>query len=393
MKHRAFVALAILTLIAHGRNDPVDAAGFWTKEELRRIDEGLAVVNASRADLGFQKQPIDDPFRLEVVRRALDDPLSVGRTASEWDRIARRGDASDIVAWARQYALDAPPPRHPPTPPEPFDWPAFVPKGTVGPLGNVLALAASKPEPVPHDLLRKALLSQVEKPSKPMDAPELDDASFLAGARKIDRAWLHADTAELLGAVGVLVRTLRAAPFEVKAGKPLRIETPDGVLLVYGKGDDIHPADESAPLVIDLGGSDTYRRGASANALEGRRAQIVIDLGGDDRYVGSNDFSFGGALGGVAVQWDCGGNDLYQAGHCSLGAGIFGTGVLVDEGGDDVFRAKDFCAGAGAFGIGVLLKKGGNDLYHADLFGQGFASTWGCGVLADLGGNDTYDAG
>src|SRR5207245_1331133 len=34
-----------------------------------------------------------------------------------------------------------------------------------------------------------------------------------------------------------------------------------------------------------------------------------------------------------------------------------------------------------------------NDLYHADLFGQGFASTWGCGVLVDLAGNDVYDAG
>ncbi|MHC4849995.1 MAG: hypothetical protein ACYTEG_16295, partial [Planctomycetota bacterium] len=256
MKHRALVA-AILTLVAYAGNRPVDKAGFWTKDELRRIDEGLAVVNASRADLGFEKQPIDDPFRLDVVRRALDDPLSVGRTASEWDRIARRGDASDIVGWARQYALDAPPPRHPPNIAEPFNWPGSVPKGLVGPLENVLATA--QPEPVPQDLLRKALLSQVGKPSKPVDAPDLDDAAFLARARKVDRAWLHADTAELVAAVAVLVRTLRELPFEQKTGKPLRIETPDGVLLIYGEGDDLHPADESAKLVIDLGGDDTYR--------------------------------------------------------------------------------------------------------------------------------------
>jgi len=398
----ALVAFSILDLVGavHGGDGAAKAPGFWTKDELRRIDEGLAVVNATRADLGFQKQPIDDPFRLDVVRRALDDPLSVGHTASEWDRIARKGDASAIVAWARQYALDAPPPRHPPHIAEPFDWPAAIPKGVADYSGNVLALGKGMGNSgqLPRTdefraVLRKALLSQVEKPSVAIAAPDLEDAEFLARVQKVDRAWLHADTAELVAAVAVLVRTLRETPPKVADNSPLKIKTPDGVVLIYGRGDDTHAADEAAALVIDLGGSDTYLRGASANALENRYVQIVIDLGGDDRYVGRNDFSFGGALGGVAIQWDGGGNDLYQAGHCSLGAGILGTGVLIDEGGDDVFRAKDFCEGAGAFGIGVLLKKGGNDLYHADLFGQGFASTWGCGVLADLGGNDTYNAG
>jgi HEAT repeat protein len=119
----------------------------------------------------------------------------------------------------------------------------------------------------------------------------------------------------------------------------------------------------------------------------------VIDVAGEDRYIGGNDFSFGGALGGVAINWDCGGNDVYIGGNCSCGAGILGVGVLVDEGGDDIYRCKDFCEGAGAFGIGRLLEKVGHDFFHADLYGQGYGSTWGCGMLVDLSGNDVYDAG
>lgn len=409
----------------------IDVDGFWTADELARMDEGLAVVNASRADLGFQKQPIDDPFRLDVVRRALDDPLSVGRTAAAWDTVARGGaiggTGAALVAHARA-SLDAVLGRSPLDPPAPFEPPSGLHQDVADRVAFVLAMTTSNaaPEirgalqataPTPGEpagplhagpaggresgsataaeraLLRKALLSQVEKPSAPIDAPDMDDAAFVATVRTVDRARLHAWSSESVASVETLVRALQSTPPTVAADVPLRFESPNGRVVIYGTGDDVHPADEDAVLVIDLGGNDTYLRGASANLLEGRSASVVIDLSGDDRYVGGNDFSFGGALGGIAIQWDCGGNDTYLAGHCSLGAGILGVGVLVDEGGDDVFRAKDFCEGAGAYGIGVLLKRGGNDLYHADLFGQGFASTWGCGVLADVGGNDTYDAG
>src|SRR5947207_615238 len=69
---------------------------FWTKDELERIDRGLQVLNLDRRDLGFQKRPIDDPFRLDVVNRILDDPLSIGDEAERWDRLARTGDAAAL---------------------------------------------------------------------------------------------------------------------------------------------------------------------------------------------------------------------------------------------------------------------------------------------------------
>lgn len=376
--------------------------GFWTEDELRRIDEGLAVVNASRADLGFSKQLLDDPFRLDVVRRALDAPLSIGDEAQGWADVSATEDPRRLLERAsRDLDLTLSPL------PEYLGirvgWDAPLPESVREALDVVVAAVGLHQRSFPVErlvradaerLAREALLSQVEEPAAAVKADDVDDAAFLRELPTWNRARDAALARSLTVWAGASVEVLRKLPVaDLAAVRATRLTTPAGDVVLYGTGDDVHAADESAVLVIDLGGNDTYLRGASANLLEDRPVQVVIDLSGDDRYVGGNDFSFGGALGGVAIQWDCAGNDVYLAGHASLGAGILGVGVLVDEGGDDVFRAKDFCQGAGAYGIGVFLKKGGNDLYHGDRFAQGYASTWGCGVLADTGGNDTYDAG
>jgi hypothetical protein len=388
---------------------PVDVPGFWTDGELAAIDEGLAAVNASRADLGFFKRPIEDPFRLDVVNRALDEPLSMGREAAEWDRTARKGELSGLLINASRTLVGTAGassgvanefPNATSAVPEPLRAPLadllrhiHWAKHKLGKTGDFVG----KEGDARRRLLEKALRTQVESPAGAKPADLLEDAAFREAVKGAGRKLLLEHAGNLAGDVEALVSVLRTLPPEslpkearvvsdtVEFGIPL-------IVVIAGTGNDVHGAFD-ADLVLDFGGNDTYLQGASANLLEDRAASVVIDLAGDDRYVGESDLSFGGALGGVAIQWDCGGNDTYRAGHCSLGAGILGVGVLVDEGGDEVFRSKDFGQGAGAFGVGVLLKKGGNDLYHADLFGQGFASTWGCGVLADLGGNDVYDAG
>ena len=379
----------------------VDVPGFWTEEELRRIDEGLEVLNVTRADLGFQKRPIDDPFRLAVVDRILDEPLAIGEVAAEWDEVARRGEAGRLCAKAIDtLGLDAS---------AGLCATIEMPEGITSrlPGGESLALRlllasletlGAGPLGALHPLgdrrdafLAKALLSQVENPAQRPAAVPLDDAAFLEALARVDRARLGHEVSSTLGSIAAFVAGVRT-PIEWE-GK-FAVEHAIGRIVLYGTGDDVHGDDDGdAVLVIDLGGNDTYLRGASANLLEGRSKRVVIDLSGDDLYIGRNDFSFGGALGGVAIQWDCAGDDTYLGGNVSCGAAIFGTGVLVDEGGNDTYRIKDFGQGAGAFGIGLLLDKSGQDLYHADLFGQGFASTWGCGMLVDLDGNDVYDAG
>ena len=97
MRYATFLGVVFLCASALAGDDakdkkpaaPVDVPGFWTADELRRIDEGLDVLNCTRKDLGFQKRPIDDPFRLPVVNQILDDPLSIGPVAAEWDANAR----------------------------------------------------------------------------------------------------------------------------------------------------------------------------------------------------------------------------------------------------------------------------------------------------------------
>src|SRR5262249_43793687 len=146
-----------------------------------------------------------------------------------------------------------------------------------------------------------------------------------------------------------LIGDVRLFVDALKATKPddwsipmegLRIDTKAGAVVISGYGDDVHDEGDDVVLVIDLGGNDTWKRGA--HATPAHPVAVCIDLGGDDHYVGRQDLSIGGALGGIAIQWDCGGNDVYEGGHCSCGAGILGVGILVDEGGDDVYRVKDF---------------------------------------------------
>ncbi len=414
MRHPAWFAAALL-LLARGAAadddekkpkpaDPVDVPGFWTEDELRRIDQGLDVLNVTRKDLGFQKRPIEDAFRLECVDRILDEPLAIGQVAAEWDEVARAGHARALLAHAWGVF--------------PQRWPggdrafndvaideivALLGPRTQDPLKRMMDVAkwlADWPKlvrsdvsiTVPSDaeILRKALRTQVEKPSTQPAAKDLEDGDFLEAVQRVSFE-KYFDAGNAHQAIPELVAVLGDSHLTVTGRH--EFHTTAGAVLVYGTEDDLHPADEHAALVIDLGGNDTYLRGASASVLDKRPLSVVIDLAGDDRYLGENDFSFGGALGGVAIQWDCAGNDVYIGGNVSCGAGILGVGVLVDEGGNDTYRIKDFGQGAGAFGIGLLLEKGGHDLFHADLFGQGFASTWGCGMLVELAGNDVYDAG
>ena len=429
----AVLVVSVLAVAASAQDAPPPApppepakpkSAFWTDAESALLDRGLEVLNCSRADMGFQKRPIEDPFRLSVVNRALDDPLSVGDEAQAWDVVAKTGDPSALLerAWM-VLGSDSPGVRG-------------VGGGSVDPSAveaclppneQVVQEGGGRGESRTHytllrfllgaeqrvlpsfDLLfppnagdrgpflRKALLSQVEKPARPPEAADLKDDEFLGRARSLGITDLARATGQTLLAAGGFVRELKGphdSPSDRWTGRR-RFDPGGGPVVLYGYGDDIHDeaADADAVLVIDLGGNDTWTRGATASLLGNHPVSVCIDVAGNDRYLGREDLSFGAALGGVAIQWDCAGDDIYDAGHASLGAGICGVGILVDEGGDDIYRCRDFGLGAGAFGIGILLDKGGNDLYHGDLFGEGFASTRGCGVLVDMDGNDVYDAG
>jgi HEAT repeat protein len=362
------LALALLLLAAA----PAAADGtFFTNDELARIDEALALLNMTRADAGFDKLVIDDPWRLSVVNRTLSKPLEAPDVAWGWAGLAEKSPAVILAHAATDLDLLLP---------------AY--ERVSGPVAEfaatLVAEAFSGLTAEERDRLAAwgyAALVEAEGHDGlfPKPPPEEDPRPMLEFAKSVDRAKLLSAALALLQSIDDLAA---------------RTESEGDWLVVAGPGDDIHDLRLNPPMVlVDLGGDDTYFGAASARP--GRPVSIVIDLGGDDVYGDGESVSGGAGFMGIGILVDKGdGNDRYFGGHCSQGAGVFGVGILIDEGGNDLYECRDTGQGAGAFGVGLLLDLGaGNDRFHADLFGQGFAYTAGFGLLRNEKGNDVYDAG
>ncbi len=225
-------------------------------------------------------------------------------------------------------------------------------------------------------------------------------------------------------------------------------ETP--YLCVGGPGANTYT--EDAALLIDLGGTDTYRNpaGAAPFIRPGGAAYLMVsvnlDLGPEDdayTFTAPVDGEFNaaqgsGAFGAIGMLVDAGGDDAYRvdpatdgslaAGYTAQGSGLGGIGILVDRHGDDTYVAASasgstggfalaqgaghFCAAStrptpamvppGGCPVGALVDRGeGNDRYLIDggvatqpagryLAGQGYGNL-GLGVLFDDGGTDSIE--
>ncbi|MFH1998392.1 MAG: hypothetical protein ABIK28_01875 [Planctomycetota bacterium] len=169
-------------------------------------------------------------------------------------------------------------------------------------------------------------------------------------------------------------------------------QTPFGMVLVGGVGDNIYPAGD-AFLIMDLGGDDTYFFDEAFLSPEdkGKRTfcSTVVDLSGNDHYSGEDGCVAAGMLGYRTIL-DFEGDDRYSASELGLGAGIMGAGILVDCSGNDLYTSKAFSLGAGAYGLGLLMDGHGDDEYRASFMSQGFAGPSGLGCLVDDSGEDLY---
>jgi hypothetical protein len=198
------------------------------------------------------------------------------------------------------------------------------------------------------------------------------------------------DTAELDRGIGIFlsatarfIAALRASRDRIVfPQRPVRFDSPIGVIAVGTPGDDAHAAD--AALIIDPGGNDTYERGP----VSGGAVSVIVDLGGDDRYRGSDL-----VVHGLSAIIDLAGDDRYTMTGPGLGAAIAGASLIVDVAGNDVYDADLFAQGAAASGLGVLVDLEGNDRYRVRAGGQGFAMAGGVGLLWDRAGDDVYAAG
>lgn len=168
------------------------------------------------------------------------------------------------------------------------------------------------------------------------------------------------------------------------------IDTPQGQIIINGKGDRIYPPNDYL-LIIDIAGNDTYSSGA-ANRNINHGISVIIDLAGNDQYSSppGTTPSFGAGIFGYGVLMDMQGNDTYEAEYISQGVGIFGTGILYDAQGQDTYRGIGNLQGSGSFGTGLLIDNQGSDRYSLYRYGQGYGFTRGVGLLLDSDGDDRY---
>lgn len=257
-------------------------------------------------------------------------------------------------------------------------------------------------QPIPHP--------DAERVLKSLMAPPSDRDDFTA---EIERVQAGIDQKRMLvggellafaldAAAAAAANCVRAAPFRVD------IETPIGWVAIRGGANDTYPADRPYLLILDTGGSDTYRAGGATRDLD-NPVSLLIDLAGNDRYIAPDldkgvaacadrkkaerTPAFGAGLLGYGMVLDVGGNDVYRAmGRCQ-GSGSFGVGILADLSGDDLYDCHTSGQGAAYYGVGILSDRAGTDEYRCFTTSQGYAFTRGCGLLADYGdGADLYDA-
>lgn len=211
---------------------------------------------------------------------------------------------------------------------------------------------------------------------------------------RIDRRALHA-------AAQVLVR-LGEPEFLDGIAKRL-LHTPKGDGAVPGAGGDVIAAVGSEPhtrvvlggqgettytgafaLIVDLGGDDTYTRGALVDRPT-QLASAIVDVKGKDRYA-----DCGAAIAGVALLIDRSGDDTYQSGRFAQGAASGGFALLLDLQGHDKYTLADYGQGFGFLGSGLLVDLDGNDVREAWAFAQGASFGTGFGALIDGRGDDRY---
>jgi hypothetical protein len=180
--------------------------------------------------------------------------------------------------------------------------------------------------------------------------------------------------------LGICVREMNLET--VLRQRPGEFSSRLGRVVIGGPTDDIHDMHD-AFMVIDVGGSDRYRR----HRADCGEAKVIVDLSGDDTYLQDDASLFG-----FQASIDRSGNDRYSSAGAGNGATFGGLSLLLDLAGNDTYRNGKFGQGAAAHGVSALIDANGDDEYVLGEAGQGFGATGGTGILWDVAGDDTYTA-
>lgn len=368
----SFVLVLALASPTAAPQEPPAPAGFADREQ-KAIEEALHAINLRPSDLNYHKGPIDDAYRLSIVKKTLHDPLSVPAVADALLTPARSGarpseilkhlmaelPGGDALAVEELKPLD-------------FTLTADQEKGLPDGFAPVVArlsgawlasraerdaalvALSAEQKTLLADHLAALVLEEDEVGATLPEALQKDPAPLWQALGAVQWRRLWRSGAFMMGEIEHAVAEFQRIKSDWRG--VVRVDTPRGVIEIGGVGPDRH---ESG-------------------------AGVIVDLGGDDSYVGPA---------GEAWIVDLGGNDRYRGGNISLGAGVLDVRVLWDVEGDDFYQGDAMTQGFGAFGVGVLIDEKGSDTYRLQLYGQGASRTWGVGFLADRAGDDIYQAG
>jgi len=393
-------------------------SGSLTENELAVIDAALATINMQRSDMNFRKDYVDDPYRLRVVQRALDEPLSLIEWNYGWDaKLLEEKSVSELLGYIASD-LDSPVPADiksievEPTSIARYSDPK-IPESWRMPLSRldsaVYFATTSMNERVLASLTDADMnflpmyipchFSDVPMEGCPqgVDYQTLDE--FLGPIKRFDLSSLISVSQTLTNEVDIFIESIKPVLSDCTLKEPLAIETESGLVLIGTLKNDHYRMNEwsQVSILIDPGGNDVYEGAvAVAGNLTGEAnplVSVVVDFAGDDVYLAGNERSFGSAALGIAELVDVSGNDTYRSGYISQGAGVFGAGILLDKEGNDIYDCDLLGQGAGAIGVGLLVDLKGYDNYRGAMYVQGFGYTRGFGLLTDRHGYDSYYAG
>jgi hypothetical protein len=248
-----------------------------------------------------------------------------------------------------------------------------------------------------------------------------------AGIAKLDTV----DVDRMAEAAAVLAKTIEDQDFGALADAKFaafEIGTPLGHIVVHDSSSDQYKKGglaDTAVLLFDLGGDDTYESPAGASD-DKHPVSVAIDVRGADHYQyavapDSADMGLlpsdgkgryhspnppdqdygpitlsrvgrqGSGLAGIGMLLDLGKEgDAYQSLAVSQGFAAMGVGILYDAGGDDTYAAEAGAQGSATFGIAALIDAGGKDSYQSFAFSQAFGGAQGAAALVDAAGDDTY---
>ena len=324
------------------------AAAQLTEAERQGIKDALYVGNLRVSDLGFERKPFADPYRMGIVDRALDDPLGSADSLMALHAGSRGAGVAALLAQIVEdvYGQPLEAIQHDPPItgleqlPDDLRQPVLVLMNWINSANNEIRRATRRLTPKEKRLLIESLpVWAVEEPAVEfsfVNGETVGQAEILELLAKVDLPRIRSAAARLAAAVEKTI--LRLKSVESDLPEMVRLHVGGMPVVIAGRGRDEH-TDTDAILTIDLGGNDTYsgRHGAGVGY-----ASVLIDLGGNDTYdVG--DLNIGAAILGIGLAYDEGGHDTFRGGSIVFGAGLAGVGALSKRGGDDVYRsAKDF---------------------------------------------------